>query len=82
MALTEEETRRAIAHLTEHWGACPMCEHKGWAIAGHITFGLADTPLGFGGSGRALACIAAICRRCGYTALVNTRVALGTVAHE
>jgi hypothetical protein len=59
-----------------------MCQHRGWTIAGHITFGLADTPLGFGGTGRGLACIAAICRRCGYTALVNTRVALGAVPHE
>lgn len=80
MSLTEEELGLVTAHLKKHWddGACPLCKHHGWVVAGHLTFDLAETHLGFS-SGRGLACIAVICRKCGNTVLVNTRVVMGTV---
>ncbi len=76
--LTEEENRVVKAHLTKHWGeaACPMCRQPGWLMAGHVTIELVESHVGFP-TGRGLACVAVICRTCGHTVFVNSRIALG-----
>lgn len=78
--LTDEETRLVKAHLEKYWGesSCSMCQTPGWVLAGHVTFELVQNHAGYP-SGRGLACVALICRTCGHTVFVNTRMALGKV---
>lgn len=80
MAIDSATTQRIVQRLRVAWGdrGCPLCGGNEWTVAGYVNLACADSPSAIQLTGKVLPGVGAICRTCGFTAIVNL-VAAGIV---
>lgn len=75
--LTPDIKKRLGEHVATKWterdGGCPMCACTEWEAHGYVHVMLSDSTVNENHSARPLGfpCAAMICKRCGYTAMLN-----------
>ena len=73
-----KELNRTAAHIKEFWHTCPMCLARPWqwTILGHVALPIFDDRRCEVPTPRAIPCTAVVCKRCGFTSLLNNIVSL------